>query len=144
MVGLFYLVLIVAGACGAIQGLTIRKRIKKSVYWKSIPRGTIFYGYSFPVVIVLISDKLWGKPSFTILSILAILLFVYLVIALNNDLKTKRLGETQEVLPDDVRKDVITFCALTPVITTYAFLVIYIVIDSMIGISEYFKKRGKK
>ena len=144
MIGLFLLALIIAGALCAIQGLTIRKRLKKSIYWKSIPKGTIFYGYSFPVALVFISEKLWGKPSFTILSILAVILFIYLVIALNNDLKTKRLGETQEVLPNDVRKDVVTFCALTPFITAYAFLLLYIVIDSLIGIEEQLKNRGKK
>ena len=142
--GLIYMALFIALVLCCMYGLTIRKSLKKSPYWKMIPKGTIAYGYSFPLALVFISEKLWGKASFTILSIFVIFIFICLVSGLNTELKTKPLRGTQEMLPDDIRRNVITFCAITPLISASIFLLVLLIINILAEISDYAKKRGRK
>ena len=142
--GLIYIAFFIVLVLCCMHGLTIRKSLKKSPYWKMIPQGTIAYGYSFPLALIFISEKLWGKVSFTILSIFAVFLFICLVSGLNNELKTKPLRGAQEMLPDDIRKNVITFCAITPLISASIVLLIILIVNMLTEISDYAKKRGKK
>lgn len=142
--GLIYMALFIVLVLCCMHGLTIRKNLKKSPYWKMIPKGTIAYGYSFPLALILISEKLWGKVSFTILSIAAIFLFICLVSGLNNELKTKPLRGTQEMLPDDIRKNVITFCAITPLISASILLIVILIVNALTEMSDYAKKKDRK
>lgn len=142
--GIIYMLIFIALVFCCMHGLTIRKSLKKSPYWKMIPKGTIVYGYSFPLALILISEKLWGKASFTILSIFAVFLFICLVSGLNNELKTKPLRGTQEMLPDDIRKNVITFCIMTPLISASILLVVILIVNALTEMSDYAKKKGKK
>lgn len=142
--GLIYIAFLIVLFLCCMHGLAIRKSLKKSPYWKMIPKGTIAYGYSFPLALILISEKLWGKASFTILSVFAVFLFICFVSGLNNELKTKPLRGTQEMLPDDIRKNVITFCAITPLISASIVLLIILIVNMLTEISDYAKKRGKK
>lgn len=144
MTGIILLVLIIAGVYCAVKGLEVRKRLKQTEYWKKIPKGTIFYGYCFPAALVLLSEKLWGKISFTLLSIVVIFVFICLVSGLNNELKTKPLRGTKVMLPDDVRKDVVFFCAVTPLITAFIFLLLIIIMDALSDLEASTKRRNKK
>lgn len=126
------------------QGWHLRKELAKTVYWKSLPKGVAMFGYCLPVLVFLILNL--EKIGFLrfLLSILLVVLFIYSVIEENSNFKKKPLEGFPSIMPDDMRKKVTTFHALTPLLTIFVLVFIGVVIDSLFNISDYIKGSRKK
>lgn len=126
-----------------VYGLDLRGELKKTEYWEKLPSGTPMFGYCLPVLLfILLNIERIGFVR-VVLCILLVLGFIWCVSEENNTLKTKPLEGYSSVLPDDMRKKVVLFYALTPLLTILVLFLIGIILDTIFGISDYMKRQEK-
>ena len=143
MEGIIALILMFCYIGITLYGYQLRKELSKTVYWKSLPKGVAVFGYSLPILIFLIlnSEKIGFFRIF--LSILLAGVFLYSVIKQNNMLRKKTLKGFPSVMPDEVRRKVTTFHALTPLLTIFVLFYIGIILSFIFGVSDYMKGSRK-
>lgn len=126
-----------------VYGLKLRDELKKTEYWKKLPPGTAIFGYCLPVLLfILLSIERLGFIRI-VFCILLLLAFIRCVANENNTLKRKPLEGYSFILPDDMRKKVVLFYALTPLLTIFVLFLIGIILDMIFGISDYLKRQEK-
>ena len=136
--------ILVFGCIGLmVCGWKARHELKQTVYWKKLPGGTAIFGYSLPIILLIIGNDELGFIQILI-SILLVVFFIYCLIQLNKNLKEKPLEGFSTVLPDDIRKKVVFFNAMTPLMTVFVFMIIYMVYTAITETVEYAKGKDKK
>ena len=140
----FLFIIPILGCIGLmIYGWKVRHELKQTVYWKKLPGGTAVFGYSLPIIMLIIGIDELGFIQILI-SILLVVFFIYCVVKLNKNLKEKPLEGFSTVLPDDIRKKVVFFNAMTPLMTVFVLMIIYMVYTAITETVEYAKGRDKK
>lgn len=122
----------------------IRGELKQTEYWEKLPSGTAILGYCLPVLILILGNE--EHPGFIriFLGILLVFLFICSVAGINSSLKEKPLEGYSSVLPDDARKKIVLFYALTPIIAISVLAFIAIILDFIFGVMDYMKRKTKK
>lgn len=122
----------------------IRGELKQTDYWNKLPSGTAILGYCLPVIILILGNE--EHPGFIriFIGILLVFLFICSVAGINSSLKQKPLEGYSSVLPDDVRKKIVLFYALTPIISISVLCFIAIILDFIFGMMDYKKRKPKK
>lgn len=141
--GFVYIVLIILFFVVTCYGWELRKELKKKDYWKSLPKGTVVYGYCLPILLwIILSSEHIGFIRITV-SILLVIVFIVCVAGVSNNLKEKPLEGCANLLPEEERKKVVTFYALTPLLTILVIFFVGIILDSFFKLCDYMKRQGK-
>lgn len=143
MAGIIIIVLLFSYIGIAIYGWQLRDELKKTEYWEKLPSGTAIYGYILPVILFILLSKEHVGIIRILLCIFLVIVFSCCVAGLNNSLKATPLEGYSVVLPDDVRKKVVLFNALTPLMTILVIVVILQILDLIFGIIDFMKRQGK-
>ena len=125
-------------------GWQVRQDLKKTEYWGKLTSGTAIFGYCLPVLLFILLSKEHVGFIRIALCILLVVIFIWCVVRANNNLKVKPLEGYSTVLPDSVRKKVVSFYALTPFLTIFVLAYIGIILDFTFWLMDYFKNLGKK
>lgn len=141
--GFVYIVLIVLFFFATWYGWDLRKKLKKTDYWKSLPSGTAVYGYCLPVLLFILLGSEHVGFLRTMAGIFLVIVFILCVAGVSNNLKEKPLEGCASLLPEDARKKVVTFYALTPFISISVFICIGLILDFVFGMCDYMKRRGR-
>lgn len=143
MEGLIAIVLMFSYIGVTLYGWELRGQLKKTEYWEKLPSETAVFGYLLPVILFILLSKEHVGAVRVILCILLVIVFICCVIGVNNDLKEKPLDGYSAVLPDDIRKKVVLFNALTPLLTIFVLAFIMSMLNMIFGISDYIKGQRK-
>lgn len=143
MEGFITIILLLSYIGITIYGWELREQLKKTEYWEKLPSGTAVFGYLLPIILFILLSKEHVGAGRILLCILFIIAFVCCIIGVNNNLKEKPLSGCSAVLPDDIRKKVVVFNALTPLLTIFIVAFIMLMLNMIFGISDDIKRQRK-
>lgn len=112
-----------------IRGMSERKELKSTEYWNKLPKLVAIYGYTFPVVLIFLSEVIHGKILLRLISVVFIILFILLVAALKMQL-------VQEGYPEEVVKKYIHYTSITPLVVISVIGVVLYIIDLLNSITK--------
>lgn len=130
---------IIAAFCGGV----LRNELKKSEYWKELPKGAEVFGICLPIVLFIIWSD--GKVSWfrIVISIVLVIFFLAIVVGQNEELKEKPLKDSGQMLPDNIRKKAIIFYVLSPFLTIVVLFAVGAAISLFLNMIDTAKKRKK-
>lgn len=121
----------------------LRGELKKSGYWRELPKTAEVFGICLPVILFIIWSD--GKISFLkiILSVLAVSFFICMVAGQSVKLRRHPLKDSRQMIPDEIRRKAIIFYALSPFLSITVLFAVGAVLSLIFDMMDAAGKKKK-